>query len=126
MKSTIRIYLLALGALVLFSFSGWLPNPESISIKDTVAPLTGRYLYVAVPGIRNYLGYGGHGILVFDMDNDHKFVKRVKTEGYLPNGIPSNAKGVAVSVPLNSIYISTLQSLHRIELTPEKIIWENA
>lgn len=126
MKSTIRIYLLALGALVLFSFSGWLPKSEPISSKDTVAPLTGRYLYVAVPGIRNYLGYGGHGILVFDMDNDHKFVKRIKTQGYLPNGIPSNVKGVAVSVPLNSIYISTLQSLQRIDLTTEKIIWEKS
>jgi hypothetical protein len=35
---------------------------------------TKRYLYVAVPGIRDYLGYGGHGILVFDIDNDHRFV----------------------------------------------------
>ena len=34
-----------------------------------------RYLYVAVPGIRNYLEFGGAGILVFDIDNDHKFVK---------------------------------------------------
>ena len=38
-----------------------------------------HYLYVAVPGIRDYLGYGGHGILVFDMDNDHHFVKRIET-----------------------------------------------
>ena len=30
-----------------------------------------RYLYVAVPGIRDYLGYGGHGILVFDSNNNH-------------------------------------------------------
>ena len=39
-----------------------------------------HYLYVAVPGIRDYLGYGGHGILVFDMDNDHRFVKRIETK----------------------------------------------
>jgi hypothetical protein len=79
---------------------------------------------VAVPGIRNYLGYGGHGILVFDMDNDHRFVKRIKTQGLLPNGDPSNVKGVAVSVPLNSIYVSTLQTLQRIDLTTEEIVWE--
>jgi len=29
-----------------------------------------------------------------------------------------------VSIPLNSIYISTLESLQRIDLTTEKIIWE--
>ncbi len=27
-----------------------------------------RLLYVATPGIRNYLEYGGHGLLVFDID----------------------------------------------------------
>jgi DNA-binding beta-propeller fold protein YncE len=33
-------------------------------------------------------------------------------------------KGVAVSVPLNSIYVSTLQTLQRIDLTTEKVVWE--
>jgi DNA-binding beta-propeller fold protein YncE len=85
---------------------------------------TKRYLYVAVPGIRDYLGYGGHGILVFDIDNDHRFVKRITTNGFHPDGSPSNVKGVAVSVPLNSIYVSTIESLQRIDLTTDKIIWE--
>src|SRR6476620_764013 len=31
-----------------------------------------RLLYVATPGIRNYLEYGGHGLLVFDMDDGHR------------------------------------------------------
>ena len=44
------------------------------SKKQTAAPVK-HYLYVAVPGIRDYLGYGGHGILVFDIDNGHRFVK---------------------------------------------------
>ncbi|KAA5540903.1 YncE family protein [Adhaeribacter rhizoryzae] len=88
------------------------------------APANGRYLYVAVPGIRNYLGYGGHGLLVFDMDNGHKFVKRIKTQGLGRDGKPANVKGIAVSVPLNSIYISTLGTLQRIDLTTEKILWE--
>lgn len=83
-----------------------------------------RYLYVATPGIRNYLGFGGHGLLVFDIDNNHRFVKRIKTEGYRPDGIPSNVKGIAVSVPLNSIFISTLDAVQRIDLTTEKLVWE--
>jgi DNA-binding beta-propeller fold protein YncE len=83
-----------------------------------------RYLYAAAPGIRDYLGYGGHGILVFDINDHHKFVKRIKTGGFHPDGTPSNVKGIAVSIPLNSIYISTLESLQRIDLTSEKIIWE--
>jgi DNA-binding beta-propeller fold protein YncE len=83
-----------------------------------------RYLYVAVPGIRDYLGYGGHGILVFDINNNHKFVKRIQTQGFHPDKTPSNVKGIAVSIPLNSLFISTLESLQRIDLTTEKIIWE--
>jgi hypothetical protein len=31
-----------------------------------------RFLYVAVPGIRDYLEFGGHGLLVFDIDAGHK------------------------------------------------------
>lgn len=100
-----------------------------------------RYLYVATPGIRNYLGYGGHGILVFDMDNNHRFVKRIKTGGILSDSlmgrmkqggyasakgdeVPSNVKGIAVSIPLNSVYVSTLESLQRIDLITDKIVWE--
>jgi DNA-binding beta-propeller fold protein YncE len=83
-----------------------------------------HYLYVATPGIRDYLGYGGHGILVFDMDNNHRFVKRIKTKGLHPDNTPSNVKGIAVSVPLNSIFVSTLESLQRIDLTSDTIVWE--
>jgi DNA-binding beta-propeller fold protein YncE len=83
-----------------------------------------RYLYVATPGIRDYLGYGGHGILVFDIDNNHRFVKRIPMRGLHPNGRPSNVKGIAVSTALNSIYVSTIEGLQRIDLATEKVVWE--
>ncbi|HEX3384227.1 MAG TPA: hypothetical protein VHS53_03515 [Mucilaginibacter sp.] len=87
-------------------------------------PSVRHYLYVAVPGIRDYMGYGGHGLLVFDMDHGHRFVKRITTKGFHPDGKPSNVKGIAVSLPLHSIYISTLESLQRIDLVSGKTIWE--
>jgi DNA-binding beta-propeller fold protein YncE len=95
----------------------------TFSKKENTAPVK-HYLYVAVPGIRDYLGYGGHGILVFDIDNNHKFVKRIPTQGFHPDGKPSNVKGIAVSIPLNSIYVSTIESLQRIDLTTDKLVWE--
>ncbi|MEP7279843.1 MAG: hypothetical protein ABI813_14430 [Bacteroidota bacterium] len=85
-----------------------------------------HYLYVAVPGIRDYLGYGGHGILVFDIDHGHRFVKRIPLRGFHANGKPSNVKGIAASVPLNSVFVSTLESLQRIDLATGKIVWEKA
>ena len=51
-----------------------LPAPSS---AGDAKKLHGRYLYVVVPGIRNLLEFGGAGILVYDIDNDHKFVKRI-------------------------------------------------
>jgi DNA-binding beta-propeller fold protein YncE len=94
----------------------------NLSISATAQPH--RYLYVATPGIRDYLGYGGHGLLVFDIDNNHKFVKRIPLRGLHPNGKPSNVKGIAVSLPLNSIYVSTLEGMQRIDLTTDSIVWE--
>ena len=35
-------------------------------------------LYVANPGIRNYVEHGGVGISVFDSDNGYKFVRRIR------------------------------------------------
>jgi DNA-binding beta-propeller fold protein YncE len=124
MKAKMSFFLLMLcGVVIVLTIAGKPIIPPN-SIAEGKAPASGRYLYVAVPGIRDYLGYGGHGILVFDIDNNHKFVKRIKTKGLAPNGKPSNVKGVAVSVSLNSIYVSTLQSLQRINLTTEKVLWE--
>src|SRR5438132_610980 len=39
-----------------------------------------KFLYVAEPGVRDYLEFGGHGVIVFDMDNGFKFVKRIPTQ----------------------------------------------
>jgi DNA-binding beta-propeller fold protein YncE len=124
MKLKVSIFLLLLCAAVMMVNTASAPLSADQRISKVEAPPSGHYLYVAVPGIRNYLGYGGHGVLVFDIDNNHRFVKRIKTQGLGKNGLPANVKGVAVSVPLNSIYVSTLQTLQRIDLTTEKIVWE--
>lgn len=120
MKSKNRIFILSFFAFFILFISAGKPSVRGIAASSNLK----RYLYVAVPGIRDYLGYGGHGLLVFDIDNNHRFVKRIPTSGYHPDKTASNVKGIAVSVPLNSVYISTVESLQRIDLTTEKIIWE--
>lgn len=119
--------LLMLSALIVTLTTAWTPttthNKTGGKNKAAVAK---RYLYVATPGIRDYLGYGGHGIIVFDMNDNHRFVKRINLQGFHKNNTPSNVKGIAVSVPLNSIFVSTLESLQRIDLTTEKVVWEKA
>jgi DNA-binding beta-propeller fold protein YncE len=119
MKSRTLNFLMFHGLLVLLFVVGLRASVKAQGSGDEK-----RYLYVATPGIRDYLGYGGHGILVFDINNNHRFVKRIPTRGLHPNGRPSNVKGIAVSIPLNSIYISSLESLQRIDLTGDTVVWE--
>ncbi len=123
MKSISRYPLLVCSLLIILS-SGVSAQAPPANTNNPNKAAGKRYLYVATPGIRDYLGFGGHGILVFDMDNNHRFVKRISTQGFHPDGKPSNVKGIAVSIPLNSIYVSTLESLQRIDLNTEKIVWE--
>jgi DNA-binding beta-propeller fold protein YncE len=113
-----RRILFLLSILTLSVTTSWTPVPPSKNNKIN------KYLYVAVPGIRDYLEYGGHGILVYDITDNYKLVKRIPTSGLKANGTPSNVKGVAVSLATNSIYITTLEALQRIDLATEKIVWE--
>ncbi len=83
-----------------------------------------RRLYVAVPGIRNYLEYGGHGLLVFDIDDGHKLLKRIPTAGLAPDGTPDNVKGICASAETGRVYISTIHTLTCLDLDSETILWE--
>jgi hypothetical protein len=83
-----------------------------------------RLLYVAEPGIRDYLEYGGHGLLVFDIDGGHTFVKRIPTAGLDPKGKPLNVKGACASVVTGRIYVSTTRQLMCLDLVTEKLLWE--
>lgn len=120
-----QIFLFPFFIAALLLISAWvmpIPALDKPMLPNTTG--TGHFLYVATPGIRDYLGYGGHGLLVFDIDNDHKFVKRIAIKGFHEDGRPSNVKGIAVSKQLNSIYISTLESLQRIDLGNDQLVWE--
>lgn len=85
-----------------------------------------RLLYVAVPGIRNYLEYGGHGLLVFDIDNGHRFVRRIASGGLGKDGKPLNVKGIAASASTQRLYISTIETLQCVDLASDKLLWERA
>ena len=83
-----------------------------------------RLLYVAVPGIRDYLEYGGHGLLVFDIEDGHKFLRRIKTAGLSTAGKPLNVKGICASAATDRIYISTLETLTCLQLSTDELLWE--
>ena len=83
-----------------------------------------KLLYVAEPGIRDYVEYGGHGLLVFDIDHGHRFVRRIPTGGVDEKGKPLNVKGVCASALTKRIYVSTTRSILCLDLLTDKLLWE--
>jgi type 1 glutamine amidotransferase len=95
-------------------------EPSPVQVPSSVQ----RRLYVAVPGIRNYLEYGGHGVLVFDIDRGHACMGRIATGGKDAAGTPQNVKGIAASQSLQQLFITTPTSLQAISLKIESLLWE--
>jgi DNA-binding beta-propeller fold protein YncE len=90
----------------------------------TAAQQTRRFLYVAVPGAGNETEYRGVGILVFDIDNGHKFAKRIPTWPVTAGQQPELVRGLAASARTRRLYISTVKRLAAFDLVTEKIVWE--
>jgi DNA-binding beta-propeller fold protein YncE len=107
----------------------------AILVSRGGAQQTQRFLYAALPGVGggNNLAYGGAGILVFDIDHGHKFVKRVAMQTALPlpastNGRPvapqESIKGIAAHGPSARLYVSTNRRVAAFDLATDKLVWE--
>jgi DNA-binding beta-propeller fold protein YncE len=98
---------------------------------------TERFIYAAVPGVGggNNLSYGGAGILVFDIDHGHRFVKRVPLQGEPPPAAPEGTpaargggqeaiKGIAAHAATARLYVSTSRRVAAYDLRTDKLVWE--
>src|SRR2546425_9431280 len=94
------------------SLAGVAPTPT--------APADQRRLYVASPGIRNYVEWGGKGVLVYDIDHGHAFVKRIPSPFDDPGGKVENIKGVCASAATRRLYVTSLTRLACIDLDTER------
>jgi len=90
------------------------------------APAEERRLYVASPGIRNYVEWGGKGVLVYDVDRGHAFVKRIPSPFDDPDGKVENIKGVCANAATRRLYVTSLSRLACIDLVTEKPLWVEA
>ena len=97
-----------------------------IALSAVAAEGERHLLYVATPGIRNDLAWGGSGVLVFDMDHGHKFVKRIPFSVPDDKGAPRNVKGICANASTQRLYISTTHTLTCLDLITDKLLWEKA
>jgi len=115
--------LLAIFGVAILSSTG---SGDRLTAAETQKGAEQDLLYVAVPGIRDYLEYGGHGILVFDINKGHQFVKRVPSAGVDGSGHPLNVKGIAGCAKTQRLYVTTTRTLLCFDLVSEKLLWEKS
>src|SRR6266513_2412823 len=96
----------------------------SMSPVPSRAAAEQHLLYVASPGTRNYVEYGGVGILVFDIDNGYKFVRRIPTWSVPAGKEPENLKGIAASAKTGRVYVTSLSRMIAIDAVTGKKIWD--
>ena len=95
--------------------------PAALVVAEDGMPK--RFLYVVTPGIRNYLEFGGAGILIFDIDAGHKFVRRIETPASREK-MPNNIKGVCACAATGRLYFTTTQKLYCVDLVTDETLWE--
>lgn len=115
---TMRFRTLSRTALVLIALS------LAVSPVPTPAAAEQHLLYVANPGTRNYVQYGGVGILVFDIDNGYKFVRRIPTWDVPEGKEPENVKGIAASAKTGKVYVTSLNRMVAIDAVSGKRLWD--
>ena len=82
-----------------------------------------HFLYVATPGVRNYVDYGGVGILVYDVGQGHRFVKRIPTLEVPAGAQPENVKGVAAHAGTGRLYIATPKRVAAFDVLTDRLVW---
>ena len=116
-RHVLRLFL----AVIALALAGLPPRAGAADAKEAKPK---RLLYVASPGVRDYLEYGGHGVLVYDMDRGHSLLRRIPTRGVSERGKPLNVKGICASASTGRLYVSTIKQLMCLDLNTDALLWE--
>lgn len=83
-------------------------------------PETRRFLYLSNPDGAQTEGRSGTGILIFDIDDGHKFVRRIEVPIF-----KEGLRGFTGSAATRCVYYSTTnRRLGCFDLEKEKVVWE--
>lgn len=100
----------------------------SITIFLSIASLTlgetpnGRFIYMSQPDGAQGVGRSGSGILIFDIDNGHKFVRRIDLPVLQKSG---GVRGFTGNAKTHCVYYSTHKNLLGcFDVEKDKVVWE--
>ena len=85
-----------------------------------------RYLYVALPGSDDAEADRSVRILVFDITQAHRLVRRIPLWPAARGDDAEAVRGMAASVRAGRLYISTTRRLAAIDLKTDTIVWERS
>ena len=85
-----------------------------------------RYLYVALPGSDDADPDRSVRILVFDIANAHRFVRRIPVWPASRGEDAEVVRGTVASVRAGRLYISTTRRLAAIDLKTDAVVWERS
>src|ERR1044072_8686517 len=95
-------------------------------IPQTTKTGTQRYLYAALPGADDADPDRSIRILVFDIDNGHRFVRRIPLRAVARGDDAEAGRGTAASAQTHRLYVSTTRRLTAIDLITDKVLWEKS
>src|SRR5438093_1198824 len=79
-----------------------------------------HYLYMSTPDGAQAEGRSGNGILIFDIDNAHKLVRRIEIPSF-----KEGLRGFTANARTHRIYYSTTnRRLGCFDLETDKVLWE--
>ena len=104
--------------LALFALLACASPPHAVGSSER------HLLYVASPGTRNYTEYGGVGLLVFDIDDGYRFVRRIPTWTVADGEKPENVKGIAADARTGRVFITSLTRVIAIDAVTGARIWD--
>lgn len=81
-----------------------------------------RLLYAGVPGVGSIQDLGGAGILVFDIDRGHAFVRRISLDA-ATGGEIEPVRGIAAHAGTGRLYVSTTQRMIALDLLTDEVVW---
>jgi DNA-binding beta-propeller fold protein YncE len=92
--------------------------------NDSFRPRARQLIYVAVPGSLEQPGWhNGTGIVVLDVNDGWKFVKRVPTWEYAASMSPEQVSGMAASPVTNMTYVAARGRLGAFDMATDRMVW---